>query len=173
MITSFSSGNWSSSRGWTRIPSGTWMWPSERAMLVFLRIERPTRQTLRPSASAARTTCCTRWMFEAKLVTTTRPLQRAKRACSSGPTIDSLAAQPGQPRDVGRRAADRRLVELVVAGDQHGAELGAQRYRAHVGDRVRQVDQLDRERPGVRDLAGREHLDRGLLELVLVELGAR
>ena len=49
MITSLSSGKSSISRGWTSMPSGTSMWPSERPMLTFLRIERPTSATLRPS----------------------------------------------------------------------------------------------------------------------------
>src|SRR5438270_297748 len=46
------SGQSSTSWGWMRIPSGSSMWPSERPMLTFLRIERPTRATLRPSAAA-------------------------------------------------------------------------------------------------------------------------
>ena len=59
-------------------------------MLTFLRIERPTRQTLRPSATAASTTCCTRWMLEANDVTTIRPSQRSKTRYSCGPTSFSL-----------------------------------------------------------------------------------
>ena len=58
-------------------------------MLTFLRIERPTSATLRPWAAAASMTCWTRWMFEAKLVTMMRPLQRANRRSRLGPTIDS------------------------------------------------------------------------------------
>ena len=49
------------------------MCPSERPMLMFLRIERPTSATLRPTAAAASITCWTRWMFDAKQVTTIRP----------------------------------------------------------------------------------------------------
>ncbi len=73
ITTSFSSGQLSSSRGAMSRPSGTRAMPSERAMLTFLRIERPTRQTLRPSATAASMTCCTRCTLEAKDVTTIRP----------------------------------------------------------------------------------------------------
>ena len=44
------SGQSSTSCGWIRIPSGTSMCPSERPIPTFLRIERPTSATLRPSA---------------------------------------------------------------------------------------------------------------------------
>ena len=37
----------------------------------------------------------------------------------------AFAAELGEPRDVGGPAVDRGLVELVVAGHQHRAELGA------------------------------------------------
>ena len=96
ITTSFSSGKSDSRLGSTSIPSGTWMWPSWRPMFTFLRMERPIRETLRPSVSAASTTCCTRWMFEAKQVTTIRPLQRAKASSRCGPTEDSDSDQPGR-----------------------------------------------------------------------------
>ena len=122
-----------------------------------------------------------------------RPLQRWKTRSRLGPTIDSRGREPGpvgvggvaaqqqqalaaelrQARHVGRRAADGRLVELVVAGEQHGPELGRQRHAAGVGDRVGQVDHLDLERARVDHVAGRQHVEPRLLELVLVELGAR
>ena len=95
-------------------------------------------------AAAASTTCWTRWMFDAKQVTTIRPGQCENTRSRCGPTTDSLvempgavgvrgvaaqqqqalAAQLGEPRHVGGRAADRRLVELVVAGEEDRAELG-------------------------------------------------
>ena len=91
MITTiFSSGHWSISRGGTSIPSGMSMWPSERPMLTFLRIERPTSATLRSCSRRRATTCWTRWMFDAKQVTTMRPWQRANTRSRCGPTIDSL-----------------------------------------------------------------------------------
>jgi hypothetical protein len=65
-------------------------------MFVFLRIERPTSDTLRPCCAAASTTCCTRWMFDAKQVTTIRPSQRAKTSSSLGPTADSDGDIPGR-----------------------------------------------------------------------------
>ena len=96
MTTTLWSGNCASSRGPMMIPSGTLMCPSERPMFVFLRIERPTRQTLRPSAAAASTHCCTRWMFDANDVTTMRPLQRLKTSSRFGPATFSLGAKPGR-----------------------------------------------------------------------------
>ncbi len=96
MITSRSSAQSSSSRGGTRIPSGTSMCPSERPMFTFLRIERPMSETLRSRAAAAWTTCWTRWMFEAKQVTTIRPGQRMKSSPRRGPTILSLGENPGR-----------------------------------------------------------------------------
>ena len=65
-------------------------------MFTFFRIERPTSDTLRPTTEAASTTCWTRWMFEAKQVTTTRPRQRAKTSSSFGPTADSDVDTPGR-----------------------------------------------------------------------------
>ena len=95
-MTTFSSANWSTSRSGMSIPCGTSMWPSERPMFTFLRMERPTSATLRPSCAAASTTCCTRWMFEAKQVTTMRPGQRWKTRSRLGPTVDSLSDMPGR-----------------------------------------------------------------------------
>ena len=101
----------------------------------------PTSETLRPSAAAASTTCWTRWMFDAKQVTTIRPSQRAKTSSRRGPDArlrqrhagpvgvgrvaaqqqQALAAELGEPGDVGGHAVHRGLVELVVAGDEHRA----------------------------------------------------
>jgi len=96
MTTSLWSGRSSISRVPTSVPSGTSMWPRVRPMFTFLRMERPTRATLRPSAAAASTTCWTRWMFEAKLVTTMRPSQRPKTSSRRGPTPDSDGEKPGR-----------------------------------------------------------------------------
>ena len=192
MTTILWSGQSSTSWGWMRMPSGSSMWPSERPMLTFLRIERPTSATLRPRAAAASTTCCTRWMLEAKLVTMMRPSARAKTSCRCGPTPalrgrearavgvgrvpaeqeHTLPAQLGQARDVGRHAVHRGLVELVVAGDHDRAQLGAHGHRARVGDRVGHVHELDRERAEVERVAGKQVLDLDVAQAVLVELGA-
>ena len=111
---------------------------AERAPDVHVLAHRAARPatTLRPSAAAASTTCCTRWMFEAKQVTRSRARRSATSACSRcGPTLDSdvghagrstlvespqSSSSPSRPSsarraDVGRDAVDRRLVELVVA----------------------------------------------------------
>ena len=192
MITSLLSGKSSISFGPTSRPSGMSMWPSMRPMLVFLRIERPMSETRRSSVAAASTTCWTRWMFEAKQVTMMRPGQRANtssqaraharlRQRHAGPVRvrrvpaeqqQPLAAELGEPRDVGGHAVHRRLVELVVAGHQHRAELGGERDREGVRDRVRHLHHLDRERAGVEGLAGEHVLDRHVLQPVLVELRA-
>ena len=96
MMTTRSSGQLSSSRGGISVPSGTTMWPSVRPMLTFLRIDRPTRQTLRSSDTAASTTCCTRWMLEANDVVTIRPWQRANTRSRFGPTTLSDTDVPGR-----------------------------------------------------------------------------
>ena len=85
---------------------------------------------------------------------------------------DALAAQLGQAGDVRRDAVDRGLVELVVAGGQDRAQVAGDGVGEHVRDRVGQLDRLHHERAGV-DLLARVHLlERHLLELVLVQLGA-
>jgi hypothetical protein len=95
-MTTRSGGNWSTSLSPISIPSGMSMCPSDRPMLMFLRIERPTSATLRSSWAAASTTCWTRWMFEAKHVTTIRPLQWWNTRSRFGPTIDSEGEKPGR-----------------------------------------------------------------------------
>src|SRR5215207_736401 len=188
-MTTRSGGNWSTSLSPISIPSGMSMCPSDRPMLMFLRIERPTSATLRSSWAAASTTCWTRWMFEAKHVTTIRPLQWWNTRSRFGPTIDSEGEKPGRsafvesphsssspsrPSSARREtSAGGRLVELVVAGEQDRPELGRQRDSAGVGDRVREVDRLDPERTRVDGVAGRQHVEPRLAQLVLVELGAR
>ena len=124
-------------------PSGTSMWPSDLAdVRCSCASSAPPARPCGRAAAAASTTCCTRWMFDAKQVTTIRPSQRANvcsqvradaglaRARSPGGRRSSsrrrAAAAPrsraaARRADVGRLAVDRRLVELVVAGDQHGA----------------------------------------------------
>jgi hypothetical protein len=72
------------------------MCPSPRPMFTFLRMERPTSDTWRPSVAAASTTCCTRWMFDAKQVTITRPSTRDITCSRCGPTLDSEGDTPGR-----------------------------------------------------------------------------
>jgi hypothetical protein len=83
----------------------------------------------------------------------------------------ALGAQLGQARDVRGHAVDRRLVELVVTRDEHGAELRPHRHREGVGDRVGHVDELDVERAQLEVLAGLDVLEVDLAQAVLVELG--
>ena len=94
ITTSLWSGKSSISLTPTSIPSGIAMCPRLRPMFTFLRIDRPTSDTFRPRVAAASTTCCTRWMLEAKQVTTIRPSQRANASSRWGPTLDSEGAMP-------------------------------------------------------------------------------
>ena len=106
ITTTFSSGKFSISRGWMKRPDGASAMPRLEAMLKFLRIERPTSATRRSNCTAASITCWTRWMLEAKEVTTMRPSQPAKVSSRAGPTLDSEGAMPG-PVGVGRVAAEQ------------------------------------------------------------------
>ena len=85
----------------------------------------------------------------------------------------ALAAELGQARDVSRRPVDGRLVELVVPGDQHRAQVGAQGDGAGVGDRVGHVHELQRERPELEGLPRIDLVELDVAQLVLVELRAR
>ena len=85
----------------------------------------------------------------------------------------ALAAELGQARHVRGRAADRRLVELVVAREEHGAQRRLERDAGRVRDRVGEVDALDLERAGVDRVPDRQHLEVDLAQLVLVELRTR
>ena len=84
-----------------------------------------------------------------------------------------LAPEFCQARHVGRRPVDGRLVELVVAGDQYRPEVGPQRNRARVGDRMGHVDHLHRERPELEHVCRSDLVELDVSQLVLVELGAR
>ena len=175
MITSVSSGKSSISRGPTSIPSGTSMWPSwppdvRRSCASSARPARPCARAPRRRRRPAARGGCSRRSSSRRCAP--RSARRPPRG--AGPTTDSDGEKParsalvesphssrtpsrpelGQARDVGRLAVDRRLVELVVAGDQDRAELGAERDGARVGDRVRHVDQLERERPELELVAG-------------------
>ena len=192
-ITSRSSGKLSISLGDTSSPSGTSAWPSWRAMLRFLRIERPTTATRRSSAIAASITCWRRCTLDANDVTTTRPGARADHLLQDGPDarlrrrraapvgVGRVAAQQQhplpaelrEPRRIGGRAVHRRLVELVVAGQDHGAQVAGQRDRARVGDRVRRRGSSPGRTGRPRTLAGLDVVHRHVLQLVLLDLRAR
>ena len=107
-------------------------------MLMFLRIERPTTQTLRPTSTATSIACCMRWTFEAKDATRIAALAQRDdlpegladeplRAGHARPLgvrrvaeqeVDAAVADLGEPADVGAQAVDGRVVDLVVAGVQ-------------------------------------------------------
>ena len=81
--------------------------------------------------------------------------RRAGRRWSSRRTGSRTPSRPSSAsRETSAgRPSTGRLVELVVAGDQDRPELGVQRDRARVGDRVRHVDHLELERARVDALA--------------------
>ena len=131
-------------------------------MFTFLRIERPTTQTLRPTSTATSTACCMRWTFEAKEATRIRPVRmrdqlaegladepfRAGHARALGvrrvaeQEVDAAVAELRQPADVGAQPVDGRVVELVVAGVQDAAAGRVEHDRDRVRDRVRDADEL-------------------------------
>ena len=168
--------------------------PSLRPMPTFLRIERPTSATLRPSARGgvdhllhAVDVRREARHDDAPLAARERPPPGAGRRPTPtarsprGRRWSSRRTAAARPRGRARPGARRRpaapstgrLVELVVAGDEHRAELGAERDRAGVGDRVGHVHQLERERAELERLAGLDLAQLDVAELVLVELRAR
>ena len=152
-------------------------------MLRFLRIERPTTQTLRPTSTATSIACCMRWTFEAKEEIEDAPAalrdDLAERLADdalgrrhAGPLgvrrvaeqeVDAAVADLGEPADVGPQAVDRRVVDLVVAGDDDPAAGRLEHDRDRVGDRVRHAHELEPERA---------ELDRRALRVDLAQLGA-
>ncbi len=191
----FSSGKSSISLGWMKMPSGALAMPRLEAMLKFLRIERPTSATLPVELAAASITCWTRCTLDAKQVTMIRPSQPAKNCLQQRRPDGRLGgrrrragrrwwsrrrdrARPREPSSASRAmsagtAVDRGLVELVVAGDQHRAELGAAaRRRARRGSSATCGSSRSRTGRAVTRSPGLQLLERGVAELVLVELRA-
>src|SRR5664280_2622528 len=120
-------------------------------------------------------------MCEAKQATITRPSASAKIWWKAWPTIDSEAVEPGvsallaelgERVDVGDAPVDRRVVELVIAGDYDGADVGPDHDRQGVRNAVAHGHERELEGPEAeaRRVADLVELDR-LEEAVLVELG--
>ena len=65
-------------------------------MFMFLRIERPTTHTLRPTSTATSTACCMRWTFDAKEATRTRPCRCGMIWRKASPTSRSEPVKPGR-----------------------------------------------------------------------------
>ena len=65
-------------------------------MFRFLRIERPTTTTLRPTSTATSIACCIRWMFEAKLEMRIRPCRTGMIWRNASPTTRSERVKPGR-----------------------------------------------------------------------------
>ena len=161
-------------------------------MSMFLRIDRPTRATLRLFAIATSAACCMRWMFDAKLATRMRPVRIGISWRNASPTSRSEPVIPGRsafvespsirstPRlpdrgelaDVRLEPVDGRVVELPVARVEHAPGGRLDHDRDAVGDRVRHPDELELEGADLDPVAvgvGLAERRRGA-ELVLVEL---
>ncbi len=74
----------------------------------------------------------------------------------------ALVAERREPRRVGRRAKERRRIDLPVAGMQHDAGRRADRERVRFRNRMRDVDEFDRERAERQMPAKRHDVDRNL-----------
>ena len=162
-------------------------------MLKFLRIERPTRATLRSSLTAASITCWTRWMLEAKEVTMIRPSQR-ENFSQQGRADARLR---GRHARAGRRWSSRRRAAAAPRGRSRpgarcrpgGRRPGSGRtcsrrssasMPSSVVIRTPRMSGIECARwtsssskgPRLDLLPRRQLLQRRVAELVLVELGA-
>src|SRR5262249_43395013 len=68
-------------------------------------------------------------------------------------------AERGEPGRVRRMTDDRAVVELPVAAVQDRTERGLDDDGVRLGDRVRDIDELDPERADVEALAGLDQVD--------------
>ena len=84
----------------------------------------------------------------------------------------ALLAEPGEDREVGQLAVDRRVVELEVAGVDDRADRRPQRDAHRVRDRVADPERDDVEGPDVDLVARLEREERVVVELVLLDLVA-
>ena len=84
----------------------------------------------------------------------------------------ALLAEPGEDREVGQLAVDRRVVELEVAGVDDRADRRPQGDAHRVGDRVADPERDDRERADHDLVARLEGQHRVVVELVLLDLVA-
>ena len=139
-----------------RSESSTCRKPRSRAIPMLRTIDRPTKDTRRPSATAALMICCTRSTLEAKHATITRsagaadqPVQRRAHLAFGWPDSGHLrigriaqeqvhtgVAQPGHAGQIGRTAVQRLLIELDVAGLQNGSRAGVDGDGQRVRDGV-------------------------------------
>ena len=150
-------------------PSGTVSSPRSCAICMLRTIERPTKAILRLFRYAESIICCTRCTCEANDATITRWVALEMNDVQHRPDlplgrdepghlgvgrvhqeqVDTLVAELGEPAEVGEPAVQRQLIELDVAGVQHGAGRCADADRQRVRDRVvdREELQVERARP--------------------------
>ena len=170
-----------SSRSTSR-PSGTWSRPRSVAMPMLRTIERPVKHTLRSCFAAASSTCWTRCTWLAKQATIRRDgasrntpsitgRDVALRGDEAGhlgvggvdeQQVDALVAEAREAGQVGEPPVERQLVELDVAGVQHGAARGADGDGEGVGDRVVDREELAVERAVVPRSPSRTSSRRGV-----------
>ena len=91
-------------------------------MFMFLRIERPTTQTLRPTSTATSTACCIRWTFDANDATRMRPVSCGMIWRNASPTSRS---EPRHARALGVRRVAEQQVDPAVAELGQLADVGA------------------------------------------------
>ena len=91
-------------------------------MFTFLRIERPTTQTLRPTSTATSIACCMRWTFEANDATRMRPVAQ-RDDLPEGLADEPLRA--GHARPLGVRRVAEQEVDAAVADLREAADVGA------------------------------------------------
>ena len=131
-------------------------------------------------------------MLLAKVATMTRPSSGSMISRKASPTVrsdgrvarvlgagrvgqqadDALLAEPGEDREVGQLAVDRRVVELEVAGVDDRADRRPQGDAHRVRDRVADPERDDVERADVELVARVEREERVVVELVLLDLVA-
>src|SRR6187431_1582701 len=98
-------------------------------MPMLRTMERPMSTTLRRLATAASSTCCTRWTWLEKLATITRRGALPITWSRTGPMDRSSGVKPGtsafaesrERAQIGQPAVEGKLVHLEVARDQNGA----------------------------------------------------
>ena len=83
---------------------------------------------------------------------------------------DSLRAETGKDRKVGRLPVRWRLVKLKVARVHHGADWRVDRIAHRIRDGVANTERLDHERPDLDLIARVEWTQRIRRDLVLLQL---
>ena len=145
---------------------------------------RPTKPTLRPTAAAMSTTCWMRWIETGEAGDQHLARRRAAQLLDAVPHR-AFRRRVARPLDVGAvaeqrqhaflavaregvqvegLAVDRRLVHLEVAGMDDHAQRRAHGQRHAIDRAVRDVDELDLERPDLHVPPGNNFAQVGLVQ---------